>query len=169
MILGRVHTRRIGFVFVLIFALAFEFSVWGERATDTVFELQRLALRQWNPDAFSDGAAPAGIDAVTVPERGEVRALSRAVTAILVVIGALVWWESYVVSWAIASSLVALAALLSVSTMMLPRGVLVPTAGPGAAIIVGMLGRQVLEAVFAFLDRRRRAGGPSPAARGPRR
>ena len=91
----------------------------------------------------------AGIDAVTVPERGGgARAFTRVMTASLVVIGALVWWESRVLGWAIASSLVALAALLAVSTMMLGRGVLVPTAGPGAVIIAGMLSRQALEAVF---------------------
>ena len=70
----------------------------------------------------------------------------------LIVICALVWWESRLLGWAIASSLVALAALLGVSTMMLPRGVLVPTAGPGLAIVAGMLGRRALETVMALRD-----------------
>ena len=74
----------------------------------------------------------------------------------LVVIAALVWWESRLLGWAIASSLVALAALLAVSTMMLPRGVLVPTAGPGLAIVAGVLGRRAFEAVIATRDRRGR-------------
>ena len=116
------------------------------------------------PTIPTTATAPADVGAGAVGEAGGARPLSRVMAASLVVIGALVWWESGVVSWAIASSLVALAALLAVSTMMLPRGVLVPTAGPGAAIIAGMLGRQALESVFALLDRKRRTGGPSPPA-----
>lgn len=88
------------------------------------------------------------------------RPLSRVVAMSLVVICALVWWESRLLGWAIASSVVAIVALIAVSTMMLPRGVLVPTAGPGLAIVAGMLGRRSLEAVIASRDRRRSAGGP---------
>ena len=165
------------FALVLSVALGFEFSPLGERAASALIELQVLALRHWNTTTISAPTAPtapttpttpttpADVGADAVGEAGGARPLSRVMAASLVVIGALVWWESGVVSWAIASSLVALAALLAVSTMMLPRGVLVPTAGPGAAIIAGMLGRQAaLESVFALLDRKRRAGGPSPPA-----
>ena len=163
----RAQARRIGFALVLSAALGFEFSPLGERAASALIELQVLALRHWNTTTISAPTAPTAptdVGADAVGEAGGARPLSRVMAASLVVIGALVWWESGVVSWAIASSLVALAALLAVSTMMLPRGVLVPTAGPGAAIIAGMLGRQALESVFALLDRKRRAGGPSPPA-----
>ena len=90
------------------------------------------------------------------PRRPEPRPLSSVMAMSLVVIAALVWWESRLIGWAIASSLVALVALFAVSTMMLARGVLVPVAGPGLAIVSGMLGRRGLEAVIVFRDRSRR-------------
>ena len=96
----------------------------------------------------------------TTARRPELRPLSHVMAISLVVIAALVWWESRLLGWAIASSLVALAALLAVSTMMLPRGVLVPTAGPGLAIITGVLGRRALEAVIAARGRRGRRAVP---------
>ena len=160
MTLNRVHARRIGFVFVVIAGVWFELSPWGERVTSAVLELQVLALGHWAPQSVAGDAAVPGIDAEPALAAPVARPLSRIVTMSLVVIGALVWWESRLLGWAIASSLVALAALFAVSTMMLPRGVLVPTAGPGLAIVAGMLGRQVLEAVIAFRARRWHAASP---------
>ena len=151
---------------VLIAALGFEFSPWGERATSAVLELQDRALGRWNPDANPGAGVAADTGVGSLIETGSVRPLSRVMTATLVVIGALVWWESRLLGWAIASSLIALTALLAVSTMMLSRGVLVPTAGPGAAIVVGMLGRRTLETVFAIRDRARRGNAPHPPDRG---
>ena len=159
---GRVHARRIGFAVLLIAALGFEFSPFGAHTTSAVLELQVLALGHWNPSANPGEGVPAGTAAGTLIESGSVRPLSRVMTATLVIIGALVWWESRLVGWAIASSLVALTALLAVSTMMLSRGVLVPTAGPGAAIVAGMLGRRTLEAVYAIRDRARHGNGARP-------
>ena len=95
-----------------------------------------------------------GPESAGVRETPTLGPLPAAVTMSLVVIGALVWWESRSSGWAVASSLTALAALFAVSTMMLPRGVLVPTAGPGLAIVAAVLGRRLLEAVIAFRDRR---------------
>ena len=162
MTLNRVHARRIGFVFVVIASVWFELSPWDARVTSAVFDLQVLALNHWSPRPVSADAAMSGIGAETTLAAPVARPLSRAVVMSLVVIGALVWWESRLLGWAIASSLVALAALFAVSTMMLPRAVLVPTAGPGLAIVAGMLGRQVLEAAIAFRDRKRHAASPPP-------
>ena len=162
MTLGRVHARRIGFAILLIAALGFELSPWGVHATRAVLELQVLVLGYWNPSAIPGEGVPAGTVAGTLIDSGTLRPLSRVMAAILVLIGALVWWESRLLGWAIASSLVALTALLAVSTMMLSRGVLVPTAGPGAAIVAGMLGRRTLEAVLAKRDRARHRNGAQP-------
>ena len=149
MALNRVHAGRIGFVFVVLAGVWFELSPWGARAADTVLDLQLRALDHWNSHAPAGDAAATDVAPGTTTRRSELRPLSRVMAMSLVVIAALVWWESRQLGWAIASSLVALAALLAVSTMMLPRGVLVPTAGPGLAIVAGMLGRRALEAVIA--------------------
>ena len=162
MTLNRTHARRTGFVFVMIAGVWLELSPWGAHVTSAVLDLQLLALGHWSPHPVAGDAARAGIDIGTTPEEPVLRPLSRAVAMSLVVIGALVWWESRLLGWAIASSLVALAALFAVSTMMLPRGVLVPTAGPGLAIVAGMLGRQALEAVIAFRVRRRHTASLPP-------
>ena len=180
MALGRVHARRIGFVLVVIAGIWFELSLWGGRVSDAVLEVQRLALDRWAPrmsDATGDGT-PEGAEArepstprgesagrrsgstpVQPPPtlRGEpaLRPLSPVVVMCLVVIGALVWWESRLPGWAIGSSLAALTALLAVSTMMLAHAVMVPTAGAGMAIVLAALGRRVLEAAVASRDRRR--------------
>ena len=153
MALNRVHARRFGFVLVVLAGVWFELSPWGARAAAAVLELQLLALDRWSPHAPAVDAAASHVAPGTTMPRPELRPLSPVVAMSLVVIAALVWWESRLLGWAIASSLVALAALLAVSTMMLPRGVLVPTAGPGFAIVAGMLGRRVLEAVIATRDR----------------
>lgn len=159
---GRTQARCLGFALLLIAALGFEFSPWGARTTSAVLELQVLVLGHWNPSANHGDGVPADTVAATPVDSESLRPLSRVMTATLVLIGALVWWESRLVGWAIASSLVALAALLAVSTLMLPRGVLVPTAGPGAAIVFGMLGRRTLEAVFAKRDRARHGDAARP-------
>ena len=157
----RVHAKGLGFVLVVAIGLWCELSPWGARLTSTVLDLQLLALDRWSPSASAADAALNGIDAGTAIERGLVRPLSGPVAVSLVVIGALVWWESRLLGWAIASSLTALAALLAVSTMMLPRGVLVPTAGPGLAIVAAVIGRRMLDAFITFRDRRRAGHRPS--------
>ena len=156
--LNRVRARRIGFVLVVIAGVLLELSPWGERVTSAVLELQALALSHWNARPVSGEATVSGIGADAALAAPVTRPLSRAVMMSLVVIGALVWWESRLLGWAIVSSLVALAALFAASTMMLPRGVLVPTAGPGLAIIAGVLGRRALEVVIVLRDRGRPAG-----------
>ena len=160
MTLNRVHATRIGFVFVVLAGVWFELSPWGARATSVALDLQLLVLDTWSSHSAGGGAAATDVDAGATAERPAPRPLSRVMAMSLVVIGALVWWESRLLGWAIASSLVALAALFAVSTMMLPRGVLVPTAGPGLAIVAGMLGRRALEAAIAARDRRGRRVGP---------
>ena len=130
--LNRVHARRIGFVLVVLAGVWFELSPFGARAAAAVLDLQLLALDHWSPHAPAGDAAATDVAPATTARRPELRPLSRVMAMSLVVIAALVWWESRLLGWAIASSLAALAALLAVSTMMLPRGVLVPTAGPGA-------------------------------------
>ena len=162
MAFNRVHARRLGFVLVVLAGVWFELSPWGARTAVSVLELQLLALDHRSPQAPVGDAAAADVSPGTIAQRPELRPLSRVMAMSLVVIAALVWWESRLLGWAIASSLVALAALLAVSTMMLPRGVLVPTAGPGLAIVAGMLGRRVLETVIAFCDRRRDTAGSPP-------
>lgn len=157
MTLHRVHARRIGFVLVVAAGIWFELSPWGERVSGTVLDAQLLALGGWAPpavpgDAAADGGGGRPASA-GVRETSTLSPLSAAVTMSLVVIGALVWWESRFSGWAVASSLAALAALFAVSTMMLPLGVLVPTAGPGLAIVAAALGRRLLEAVIALRDR----------------
>ena len=154
MTLNRAHARRVGFLFVVIAGVWLELSPWGARVTNAVLDWQIVTLSHWSPHRVAGDPAATGIDTGTTPEDPAPRPLSRVVTITLVVIGALVWWESRLLGWAIASSLVALAALFAVSTMMLPRGVLVPTAGPGLAIVAGMLGRRMLEAAIALRDRR---------------
>ena len=173
MAFGRVQARRIGFVLVVLAGIGFELSPWGERVSKAVLDAQRLALNHWAPppaDARPGiGAGGTGIGAGT---RGSAAAhepsalhgpalhpLSRAVVMCLIVIGALVWWESGLTGWAIGSSLAALTALLAVSTMMLAHAVAVPTAGAGTAILLAVLGRRALEAAIASRDRRR-AGTP---------
>lgn len=158
MTLHRAHARRIGFVLVVVAGIWFEFSPWGGWVSRTVLDAQLLALSRWAPPAVAgdvaadvDGGGPESAGVRETPTLGP---LPAAVTMSLVVIGALVWWESRSSGWAVASSLTALAALFAVSTMMLPRGVLVPTAGPGLAIVAAVLGRRMLEAVIAFRDRR---------------
>lgn len=153
MAFNRVHARRIGFVVVVLAGAWFELSPWGARAAAAVLELELLALDHWSLHAPSGDAAATDVSPGTAARRPELRPLSRVMAMSLVIIAALVWWESHLLGWAIASSLVALAALIAVSTMMLPRGVLVPTAGPGLAIVAGMLGRRALEAVIASRDR----------------
>ena len=158
MAFGRVQARRIGFVLVVLAGIGFELSPWGERVSNAVLDAQRLALSRW-----ASRPAAAGIDAGTPRSAGvrepsappALRPLSRAVVMCLVVIGALVWWESRLPGWAIGSSLAAFAALLAVSTMMLAHSVVVPTAGAGTAILLAVLGRRALEAAIASHDRRR--------------
>lgn len=162
MALNRVNARRAGFVLVIVAGVWFELSPWGARVASAVVDLQLLVLGNWISHFVPGDSVATGIGAGTTPEVPMPRPLSRVMAAILVVIGALVWWESRLPGWATASSLVALAALFAVSTMMLPRGVLVPTAGPGLAIVAGMLGRRALEAVIASRDRRRRIAGVPP-------
>ena len=154
MALGRVHARRFGFVLVVLASVWFELSPWGARTAAAVLELQLLALEHWSAHVPAGVAAMTDVAPGTTAEPPELRPLSRVMAMSLVFIAALVWWESRLPGWAIASSLVASAALLAVSTMMLPRGVLVPTAGPGLAIIAGVLGRRALEACIAARDRR---------------
>ena len=154
------NARRIGFVLVVAAGIWFELSPWGARVSGVVLDVQLLALSRWAPHVAVAGGAGAGGTADGASERGGIpglstlRPLSPVVAVSLVVIGALVWWESRLSGWAVASSLAALAGLLAVSTMMLPRGVLVSTAGPGLAIVAGVLGRRALEAVFASRDGR---------------
>ena len=154
MTFSRVHARRIGFVLVVLAGIWFELSPWGARTAAVVLVLQYVALDRWHPHTVVGASAATEVAPGTNPGRPELRPLSPIVATSLVVIAALVWWESRLLGWAIASSLVALVALLAVSTMMVPRGVLVPTAGPGLAIVAGMLGRRTLEAVIAIRDRR---------------
>ena len=158
MTVSRVHARRIGFVLVVLAGIWFELSPWGARAAAAVLDLQYTALDRWHSNMVVGDGAVTEIAPGTNPDRPELRPLSPVMAMSLVVIAALVWWESRLLGWAIASSLVALAALLAVSTMMVPRGVLVPTAGPGLAIVAGVLGRRTLEVVIAF--RERREGSP---------
>ena len=160
MALNRVHARWFGFVLVVLAGVWFELSPWGARAAAAVLELQLLALDHRGAHAPAGDAAAASVAPGTTAQRPELHPLSPVVGMSLVVIAALVWWESRLLGWAIASSLTALAALLAVSTMMLPRGVLVPTAGPGLAILAGVLGRRALEAVIAFRDRSGRRPHP---------
>ena len=158
MAFGRVQARRIGFVLVVLAGIGFELSPWGERVSNAVLDAQLLALSRW-----ASRPAAAGIDAGTPRSAGvrepsappALRPLSRAVVMCLIVIGALVWWESRLPGWAIGSSLAAFAALLAVSTMMLAHSVVVPTAGAGTAILLAVLGRRALEAAIASHDRRR--------------
>ena len=157
--LSRVQARRIGFVLVVLAGTWFELSPWGARTAAAVLDLQYSVLDRWPPGTVAGGGAATDIAPGTNPDRPELRPLSPVMAMVLVVIAALVWWESRLLGWAVASSVVALAALLAVSTMMLPRGVLVPTAGPGLAIVAGVLGRRTLEAVIALRDRRE--GGPN--------
>ena len=159
MTFSRVHARRIGFVLVVLAGIWFELSPWGARTAAVVLDLQYSGLDRWRPNTVVGASAATEIAPGTNPDRSELRPLSPVMAMSLVVIAALVWWESRLLGWAIASSLAALAALLAVSTMMVPRGVLVPTAGPGLAIVAGMLGRRALEAVIELRDRRE--GGPS--------
>ena len=153
MTLNRAYARRVGFVLVVLAGIWFELSPWGERVTSAVLGVQVVALDYWRPHAVAGDAAAPGIAPGTNPYGPALRPLSPVVTISLVVIAALVWWESRLLGWAIASSLVALAALLAVSSMMLSRGVFVPTAGPGLAIVAGVVGRRALEAVIAFRGR----------------
>lgn len=159
MAFGRVQARRIGFVLVVLAGIGFELSPWGERVSDAVLEAQRLALDHWAPRmSGAGGGTPEGAETRERPApRGEpaLRPLSPVVVMCLVVIGALVWWESRLPGWAIGSSLAALTALLAVSTMMLAHSVVVPTAGAGTAILLAVLGRRALEAAIASHDRRR--------------
>ena len=159
MTFSRVHARRTGFVLVVLAGAWFELSPWGARTAAVMLDLQYLALDRWRPHTAVGSGVATEITPGANPDRPELRPLSPVMAMSLVVIAALVWWESRLLGWAIASSLVALAALLAVSTMMVPRGVLVPTAGPGLAIVAGMLGRRALEAAIALRDRRE--GGPS--------
>ena len=159
MTLNRAGATRIGFVLVVVAGVWLELSPWGARVAGVVLDLQLAALGHWDPHLVAGDSAVAGIDTGTTPQGRALRPLSRTMAVTLIVICALVWWESRLLGWAIASSLVALAALLAVSTMMLPRGVLVPTAGPGFAIVAGMLGRRALETVMALRDCRCNAAG----------
>ncbi len=154
MTLNRVHARRLGFVLVVLVGVWFDLSPWGARAAAAVLDLQLLVLDGRSPSAPAGDAAVSPVSPGTTAPRPALRPLSPVMATSLVVIAALVWWESRLLGWAIASAVVALAALFAVSTMMLPRGVLVPTAGPGLAIIAGMLGRRTLEAVIVACDRR---------------
>ena len=153
MALNRVQARRVGFVFLVVAGIWFDLSPWGARVADAVLDLQLHALDLRDPPSVAGGVAVAGVDTGTDSGRPGLRPLSRVVAMSLVVIGALVWWESRRPGWAVASSLVALAALFAVSTMMASRGVLVSTAGPGLAIVAGALGRRALETVIAFRNR----------------
>ena len=177
MTLNRVQARRIGFVLLVIAGIWFDLSPWGARVAGAVLDLQLSALDLRDPPSVVVGVAAAvgreftehapardplpvardragaGVDTGTDSQRPVLRPLSRAVAMSLVVIGALVWWESRRPGWAVASSLIALAALLAVSTMMASRGVLVSTAGPGLAIVAGAIGRCALEAAIVFRDR----------------
>lgn len=179
MTLNRVQARRIGFALLVIAGIWFDLSPWGARVAGAVLDLQLPVLDLRDPPSVAGGVAAAmgrkstepapardpppvagdhaddraGADTGTDSQRPVLRPLSRAVAMSLVVIGALVWWESRRPGWAVASSLVALAALLAVSTMMASRGVLVSTAGPGLAIVAGAIGRCALEAAIAFRDR----------------
>ena len=157
MTLNGAGARRIGFVLVVIVGVWFELSPWGGRVAGVVLDLQLAVLAQWNPQVVAGDSAAIGVDAGTAVRGEALRPLSRTMAVTLIVICALVWWESRLLGWALASSLVALAALLAVSTMMLPRGVLVPIAGPGLAIVAGMLGRRALEAVISARNGRRGA------------
>ena len=157
MTLNRASARRIGFVLVVVAGVWFELSPWGACVAGVVLDLQLAVLAQWNPQVVAGDSAAIGVDAGTAVRGEALRPLSRTMAVTLIVICALVWWESRLLGWALASSLVALAALLAVSTMMLPRGVLVPIAGPGLAIVAGMLGRRALEALVASRDRGRAA------------
>ena len=157
MTLNRASARRIGFVLVVVAGVWFELSPWGARVAGAVLDLQLAVLAQWNPQVVTGDSAVTGVDAGTAVRGEALRPLSRTMAVTLIVICALVWWESRQLGWAIASSLVALAALLAVSTMMLPRGVLVPIAGPALAVIAGMLGRRALEAVISARNGRRGA------------
>lgn len=154
MAFSRVHARRIGFVLVVLAGIWAEHSPWGARTAAAVLDAQYAALDRWRPGTVAGGRAATEAAPGAHPARPEPRPLSPIVATSLVVIGALVWFESRLLGWAIASSLVAMTALLAVSTMMLPRGVLVPTAGPGLAIVAGVLGRRALEAVIALRERR---------------
>lgn len=176
MAFGRVQARRIGFVLVVLAGIGFELSPWGERVSSAVLDVQLLALSRWVPPPAAAGTGRAGIEAgavginVEAPEGMEVhepsalhgpalRPLSRTVVMCLIVIGALVWWESRLPGWAIGSSLAAFTALLAVSTMMLAHSVVVPTAGAGTAILLAVFGRRALETAIASRDRWRREGG----------
>ena len=154
MTFSRVHARRIGFVLVVLAGFWFELSPWGTRTAAAVLDLQYAALDRSRPQTVTGNGAATEANPGTSSNRSDLRPLSPVMAMSLVVIAALVWWESRLLGWAIASSLVALAALLAVSTMMLSRGVLVPTAGAGLAIVAGVLGRRTLEAVIALRDRR---------------
>ena len=167
MTLSRVHARRVGFVLVVLAGAWFELSPWGARTAAAVLELQLSALDRWRPYTVAGDGAVTEIVPGTSPKRPELRPLSPVMAMSLVVIAALVWWESRLPGWAVASSLVAVVALLAVSTMMLSRGVLVPTAGPGLAIVAGMLGRRALEAVIASRDRGGHPDGPPPTGTRP--
>ena len=168
MAFGRVQSRRIGFVLVVLAGIGFELSPWGERVSNAVLDAQLLALSRWAPPPDTGGTGGTGIDA-EAPESMEVREppalrgpaprpLSRAVVMCLIVIGALVWWESGLPGWAIGSSLAAFTALLAVSTMMLAHSVAVPIAGAAVAIVLAVSGRRALEGVIASRDRRRAEG-----------
>ena len=101
------------------------------RAAGAVLELQLLALGHWSLHAPAGDAVATSVAPGMPTPRPDLRPLSPVMAMSLVVIAALVWWESRLLGWAIASSLVALAALLAVSTMMLPRGVLGSHRRPG--------------------------------------
>ena len=154
MSLDRALARRIGFVLVVLAGIWFELSPWGARTAAVLLELQHAVLDLRQPHTVVGDGIGTELAYGAAPGEAELRPLSPVMAMSLVVIAALVWWESRLLGWAIASSLVALAALLAVSTMMLPRGVLVPTVGPGLAIVAGVLGRRALEAVIAARDRR---------------
>ena len=172
MAFGRVQARRIGFVLVVLAGIGFELSPWGEHVSKAVLDAQRLALNRWvaltagmDAGRTGIGAGGSGIGAETpgsvgahgpsAPRGPALRPLSRAVVMCLIVVGALVWWESGLPGWALGSSLAALTALFAVSTMMLAHAVVVPTAGVGTAILLAVLGRRALEAAIASRDRRR--------------
>ena len=166
MSLNRVHARRIGFILVVLAGIWFELSSWGARTADAMRDLQHAALDRWRPNTVADAAGSTLVDAGAHSPPQELRPLSSVMAMSLVVISALVWWESRLLGWAVASSLVALVALFAVSTMMLARGVLVPLAGPGLAIIFAMFGRRALEAAIVFRDRSARRQDRSCQRRG---